>query len=177
MSKIFTKLSSLALATAVVGSGFSVNASAAELESQALDSNEFKIEVVYETQENVGVNDIGPGVGEPNQIVPYGTSKPTSTWNLSKKGRYSFNGSSNSSTLYTDYLLTGKSSVKIYVRNNDHQYSLKFKVKRKDLVFDNTVESYELALGKDTTINLTLDKSSNYYIEFTGPSTFSGYIE
>lgn len=43
MSKIFTKLSSLALATAVVGSGFSVNASAAELESQALDSNELRM--------------------------------------------------------------------------------------------------------------------------------------
>lgn len=178
MSKIFTKLSSMVLATAVVGSGFSVNASANSLESQILNSNEFVNEVVYETQENVGVNDVEPGVGEPNIIVPYGTSKPTSTWDLSTQGRYTFSGSANSFvSLYTNYLLTGKSSVKIYVRNNDHQYSLKFKVKRKDLIFDNTVKSYELALGKDTTINLTLDKSSNYYIEFTGPNTFSGYIE
>ncbi|WP_144787403.1 hypothetical protein [Lysinibacillus fusiformis] len=174
MSKIITKLSSLALATAVIGSGFSVNASAAE----ALDSNEFKNEVVYETQENVGVNDVEPGLGEPNVIVPFGTSKPTSTWDLSTQGRYPFSGSANSAvSLYTNYLLTGKSSVKIYVRNNDHQYSLKFKVKRKDLVFDNTIGSYELALGKDTTINLSFDKSSNYYIEFSGPNNFSGHIE
>lgn len=177
MSKISTKLSSLALATAVVGSGFNINAGAAELEPQVTDSNEFKTEVIYETQENVGVNDVEPGVGEPNLIVPYGTSKPTSTWNLSTQGRYDFNGSTSGPTLYTNYLLTGKSSVKIWVRNNHHQYSLKFKVKRKDLVFDNTIGSYEVAVGKDGTFTVSLDKSSNYYIEFSPPNNFSGYIE
>lgn len=178
MSEIFTKVSSLALAAAVVGSGLSVNVNAAELESQVLDSNEFKNAVFYETQENVGVNDVGPGVGDKDLIVPYGTSKPTSTWDLAKKGTYTFNGSSNSAgALYTNYLLTGKSSVKIFVRNNDHQYSLKFKVKRKDLVFDNTIKSYEVPLGKDGSYTLSLDKSSNYYIEFSGPNNFSGYIQ
>ncbi|MGG2109085.1 hypothetical protein ABFY60_01160 [Lysinibacillus pakistanensis] len=178
MSKIFTKLSSLALATAVVGSGFSVNANAAELESQVLDSNEFKNEVFYETQENVGVNDVGPGLGDPNVIVPFGTSKPTSTWDLSTKGIYTFDGSSSGPTLYTNYLLTGKSSVEIYATNQNNQFSLKFKLKRKDLIFDSTIKSFEIPAGKDGTFTVpSLDTSSNYYLEFSPPNKFYGYIK
>ncbi|TGN30378.1 hypothetical protein [Lysinibacillus sp. S2017] len=180
MSKIFTKLSSLALATAVVGSGFSVNASAAELESQVIDSNEFNNAVFYETQENVGVSEVVPGVGNPNVIVPYGVSKPTSIWNLSSQGTYSFGGSSGGADLYTDYLLTGKSSVTIKVRNNDHQYSLKFVLKRKDLIFDTTVGGpWQVSVGPGTDGSVTvsgLDKSANYYIQFTGPNNFNGSI-
>lgn len=171
MSKIFTKVSSLALAAAVVGSGFSVNASAAEL-----DANEF--ENVVSTQENVGLNDLAPGVTNTDLVVPYGTSKPTSTWDLSKDGRYSFSGYLNSvRSLYTNYLLTGKSSVKIYVNNLDHQYSVKFKVMRKDLIFDNQIGSYSVAAGSSGVVTVSLDSSSNYYIEFQGPCDFSGYIE
>ncbi|WP_301109404.1 hypothetical protein [Sporosarcina sp.] len=178
MSKFFTKLSSLALALVVVGIGLSVNVNAAELELQVLDSNEFKNSVSHETQENIGVNDVEPGIGNKDLIIPYGTSKPTSIWNLSTKGRYPFRGSSNSSTLYTDYLLTGKSSAKIIVNNTDHQYSLKFKVKRKDLLLDSTIGGpYEIPLGKSISVTLSLNKSSNYYIEFTGPNNFNGYIE
>lgn len=174
MSKFLIKLSSLALALVVVSIGFSINVNASELELQELDSND---SVFDETQENEGVNDVEPGIGNKDLIIPYGTSKPSSIWNLSTKGRYSFKGSSNSSTLYTDYLLTGKSSVNIFVKNTDHQYSLKFKVKRKDLLLDNTIGSYVVPLGKSGTVNLTLNKSSNYYIEFTGPNNFSGYIQ
>ncbi|MEK5147961.1 hypothetical protein MKX53_13160 [Psychrobacillus sp. FSL K6-4615] len=59
---------------------------------------------------------------------------------------------------------------------------MKFKVKRKDLVFDNTVGTYEVKLKPDGSYNdglftLSLDKSSNYYIEFAGPNEFNGYIE
>lgn len=175
MSKMFTKLSSLALTAAVVTSGFSVNVSAAELESQGRDSNEFKNAVIYETQKNVGVNDVRPGVGVPNGIVLYGTSKPDSIWNLSTQGGYGIEGSSNGATLYTNYLFTGKSSFTIKIRNNDN-ISLKFKLKRKDLIFDNTIGSYEISAGKDGTVTVSVDKSSNYYLEFTGPNKFRGTI-
>lgn len=180
MSKIFTKLSSLALATAVVGSGFSVNASATELESQVqiVDISETQEIVKISTQENVGLNEVGPGVGDPNEIVPYGTSKPTSTWDLSTKGRYTFSGYLNSvRSLYTDYLLTGKSSVDIYVKNND-TIRLKFKVKRKDTIFDNQIgPTYELEAGKSGTVTVSLDASSKYYIEFQGSCDVFGWIE
>lgn len=178
MSNFFTKLSSLALALVVVSIGLSVNVNAAELKLQELDSNEFKNSVSHETQENIGVNDVEPGIGNKDLITTYGTSKPTSIWNLSTKGRYPFRGSSNSSTLYTDYLLTGKSSAEIFVNNTDHQYSLKFRVKQKDLIFDKTVGGpYEVPLGRSGTVTVSLNKSSNYYIEFTGPNNFNGYIE
>lgn len=178
MCKILTKVSSLALAAAVVSSGFSVNASAAEVETLVLETNEVKNVLIYETQENVGVNDVGPGLGN-DLIVPYGTSKPTDTWNLSKKGSYSFGGSLNTArSLYTDYLLTGKSKVKVEVSNNDHQYSLKFKLKRKDAIIDNQIgPTYEVPLGKTGYVEYELDKSSNYYLEFIGPCNFSGSIK
>ncbi len=76
MSKFFIKLSSLALALVVVSIGLSVNVNAAELELQELDSNEFKNSVFDETQENEGVNDVEPGIGNKDLIIPYGTSKP-----------------------------------------------------------------------------------------------------
>ena len=178
MSKIFTKVSSMALAAAIVGSGLSVNVDAAELESKVLDSNEFKNAVFYKTQKNVGVNDVGPGVADKDLIVTYGTSKPTDTWNLSTKGSYYFEGYLNSvRSLYTNYLFTGKSSVRIDVWNKDNLNSMKFKVKRKDLIFDNTIETYTVKPGQDGYVNLTLDKSSTYYIEFLGPCNFSGTIK
>ncbi|HDR4874908.1 TPA: hypothetical protein QCR24_005867 [Bacillus cereus] len=144
-------------------------------ELQGLTSNESKKAVFYDTQENAGVNDVGPGVGDPNAIVSYGTSKPTSTWNLSTQGGYGIEGSSNGATLYTNYLFTGKSSFTIKIRNNDN-ISLKFKLKRKDLIFDNTIGSYEIPAGKDGTVTVSVDKSSNYYLEFTGPNKFRGTI-
>lgn len=179
MIKFSTKLSAMALATAIIGGAYSVNASAAESELQLMDSNESTEVVLFETEENKGVNEVAPGLGNPNEIIPYGTSKPEKTWNLSTSGRYGFSGYLNSArSLYTDYLLTGKSSVKIWARNHHHQYDLKFRLMRKDLIFDNQIGIYSVPVGKDGTVNVSkLDSSKNYYIEFIGVSDFSGYIE
>lgn len=178
--RISTKLISLALATVVIGGGFNISASASESEApiKNIDISENQEIIEISNQENVGVNEVEPGIGDPNQIVPYGTSKPTSTWNLSTKGRYTFSGYLTSvRSLYTNYLLTGKSSVSIYVRNNGTT-SMKFKVMRKDLVFDNQVGStYQVSAGKSGTVTVTLDSSKNYYIEFLGPCDFNGYIQ
>ncbi|QTD40355.1 hypothetical protein [Sporosarcina sp. Te-1] len=177
MSKISTKLTSLALATAVLGSGFSGNASATELESQVQNDGTQEI-VEISTQENVGLNEVGPGVGDPNEIVPYGTSKPTSTWDLSTQGRYTFSGYLNSvRDLYTNYLLTGKSSAEIYIWNNDTT-RLRFKVMQKNLLFDSQIgPTYELAAGATGTVNVSLDASKNYYIVFQGPCDVGGWIQ
>lgn len=181
MSKIFTKISSLALAAAVVGSGLSVNVNAAELEKKVPDSIELKDAVVSETQENVGVNEVGPGVGDPNEIVPFGTSKPTSVWNLSTQGRYGFAGSSSSmATLYTNYLITGKSSFTINVRNY-HSTPLVVKLKRKDAIIDNTLGTYTVkrftTSQDDLNVTWNVNSSSNYYLDFEGPSDFSGSFQ
>lgn len=177
MSKTFTKLSSLALAATILGSGFSINANAAELDSQ-VDSNEFKKVELHEVKQNVGVNEIAPGLGDPNQMVTFGTSKPTSVIDLSTYGRKSFEGYlTTARSLYTNDLYTGKSSFKIYVRNTGTD-TLTFKVKRKDAIFDNTVGTYEVNRGVGGTVTVSsLAKSSNYYIEFIGPANFSGWIE
>ncbi|MEK5147960.1 hypothetical protein MKX53_13155 [Psychrobacillus sp. FSL K6-4615] len=180
MSKIFTKISSLALAAAVVGSGLSVNVNAAELEKKVPDSIELKNAVVSETQENVGVNEVGAGVGDPNVIVPYDVSKPTSTWNLSTDGRYPISGKSSMATLYSNYLFTGVSSFTINIRNY-HNTSLKVKLKRKDAILDNTLETYIVkpfsSWQDDLNVSWSVNSSSKYYLEFEGPSEFSGSIQ
>lgn len=178
MSKIFTKVFSLVIAVAIISSGFSVNASASELKTQKLGTNESENLVFSENQGNVGVNGVGPGQNDENLIVPYGTSKPTSTWNLATKGQYAFSGTINSSgSLYTNYLFTGVSSATISVTNSDHQYSTKFKVMKKGSLWDSSVGSYEVEKGKSATVSVTLDKSSQYYIQFQGPTSFRGYIK
>lgn len=66
--------------------------------------------------------------------------------------------------------------AEIWVRNDDTQ-RLHFKVKRKDLLFDNQIgPTYEVGVGKSGSVNVSLDASSNYYIEFQGPCKFSGWI-
>lgn len=177
MIKFFTKVILLVLATTIISSGFNVTTSASELKTQNLNTINIENVVNSETPNNIGVNETGPGE---NLIVPYGVSKPTSIWNLAKKGRYFFSGTNNSAgSLYTNYLFTGKSTFKISVKNTDHQVGTKFKVKKKGKIFDKQIgKTYVVKQGKSGQITIKkLDKSSKYYIEFVGPTKFNGSIE
>ncbi len=49
-------------------------------------------------------------------ISTYSTSLPTKTYNLSTKGRYYFSGKANVQNLYSNYLFTGVSKVKIHAK-------------------------------------------------------------
>ena len=103
--------------------------------------------------------------------------KPSKTWDLSSKGKYSFSGSSQAATLYTNYLFTGKTSVTIKINNNKNK-DVTVKYRRKDLIFDNTIYTVTIKPNEseEFTIN-NLDKSNKYYISFSGSCDVDGYIK
>lgn len=96
--------------------------------AESVDSIVEEIDVVsfeaqdFETQENVGVS----ALEETVEVTPYGVLKPSSSsvWNLYTQGRYDFSGNATGSDLYTNYYLTGKSSVKIVITNHSSKNNL-----------------------------------------------------
>lgn len=128
------------------------------------------------TQENIGVSYVCPDCFE-SDFETQSTSKPTSVWNISKKGKYTFEGVSYHQTLYTNYKFKGKTSYTIYVKNTgDHKITVKARKGTK--VYASTT----VASGKTTSLDFSgIDKSTEFYISFsTGNSysyEFSGYIK
>lgn len=186
MNKTFIRLSSLALAAIIAVNGLAVNVNAAELESQVLDSdstfhekeesrvlesNEAKDEVFYEAEENVGVS----VVEDINDYGVYSTIKPILTWNLSKNGSFPFSGNSNRADLYTNYYVTGKSSIRIIV-NNKNNLPLTVSFKRANVLLDTNLQTYKIAAGRNLDVTWSVNSSSQYYLLFAGPSNFSGSI-
>ena len=102
-------------------------------------------------------------------------NKPTNIWNLSTKGQYEFYGDANVSELYTNYLLTGASSVKISVTNNDVN-TLKIKLYKNGSLFSTSSVNIPAHGTTSWTVN-GLSSSSNYYIKFYAPCHFEGYIK
>ncbi|MGE1166271.1 hypothetical protein ACQJ0Y_24130 [Peribacillus simplex] len=86
-----------------------------------------------------------------------------------------FSGSAQGSNLYTNKYFTGKSQVKLSVKNN-HSATLALKVYKNTSIF--AVYSETLKSGETlTAFPSGLDKSGLYYIKFVAPSNFSGYVE
>jgi len=106
-----------------------------------------------------------------------GVDKPTSTWDLSSKGRYNFSGEAYAVDLYTNYYLTGKSSVTISITNKSTSKSMKAKLFEKSAWFISESTVTVPANGTTTWTVSGLDKSAKYYIQFYNPCYFSGYIK
>lgn len=129
-------------------------------------------------QGNVGLTETPPEIGVIEGITPYSTQKPKETWNLSQKGKYPFAGAANHNSLYTDYLLTGKKSATLYVKNTSNTYNLKVSFKQKKALLDSEVMPEKtLKPGESLTYSLTLDTSGKYYLLAKAPSKFEGYIK
>ncbi|MFP3511007.1 hypothetical protein SB775_15350 [Peribacillus sp. SIMBA_075] len=127
-----------------------------------------------EEGESIGLTTESP-VNEGGGITVFGTSTPSSSHNLVKSGRMTFSGSAQGSNLYTNKYFTGKSQVKVSVKNN-HSSKLTLKMYKNTSIF--TVWSYTLSSGSTlTAFPSDLDKNGLYYIKFEAPSNFSGYVE
>lgn len=134
--------------------------------------------VNFAVQGNVGLNETPPQMEVTEGIIPYSKKKPKDTWNVSEKGKYSFSGAANHNSLYTNYLLTGKKSVTLYVKNNSNTYNLKVSFKQNKALLDSEVMPEKtLKPGESLTFNLTLDTSGKYYLLAKAPSKFEGYIK
>ncbi len=110
------------------------------------------------------------------KIEPYSTELPANVWDFSEKGRYNFGGKAGMETLYSNFLFTGASKVKIYVKNY-HKETLTVELKKNKSGI-NTVTSHKKIKGNNYDIwTVDLDSSAKYYLRFVFPSDFSGYIE
>lgn len=126
---------------------------------------------------NIGVSEVPPIVTE-SGIQPYGTSKPSSGWNLATKGRYNFKGNSYDKPLYSNYYITGVSAAKLYIKNLHSSNQLEFKLLKVQFGIDWSVYDTEVTPRGDVTCNISnLDPNEKYILRFEGPSDFEGYIE
>lgn len=122
-----------------------------------------------DSAENIGVTELPLYEINDSQIQDRGASKPTVLWDISKKGQYSFKGTSTSGTIYTSYKFTGKSSYVLYIKNSGNT-PLAITVKGDST----TVTKRTMETGKSG--YLVFETNKPFYVAFKGAS-FSGYIK
>ncbi|WP_455931122.1 hypothetical protein [Priestia aryabhattai] len=133
--------------------------------------------------ENVGVSTEIPVVSTDSEstntdggFTVFSIERP-STKNVKdlNDGQLSFSGIASGSTLYTNSHFKGKSTIKYHIKNSS---SSKLTVK--------IISSASLFASKTLTVNPSstadgtvkdLDKKKLYYISFSAPSNFSGYVK
>ncbi|CAK7000613.1 hypothetical protein KQI38_05685 [Tissierella carlieri] len=134
--------------------------------------------VVFATENktNVGLSTIKPYESE---ITISGTKVPTSTWNIATEGIYEFAGQAAYETLYTEYLITGKTSYDISVYNKKGYLDyLNIEVFKKKFGFDESLKTQ--SIQGQTTKNFSvsnLKTSDKIYIAFYVPVHANGSIK
>lgn len=100
---------------------------------------------------------------------------PRTTWNLSTRGKYDFSGDAyGKATLYSNYLFTGVDRLDITVFNTGTN-SITVTVK-KDGLIDTVVGSFTVSAGGTAVKYYDVDDNSKYYLCFSGPCHFNGWI-
>ncbi|MEC5422563.1 hypothetical protein QGM71_03535 [Virgibacillus sp. C22-A2] len=114
--------------------------------------------------------------GEEGEVSIHGLDPPGSVWDVTRKGQYDFAGKASGSTLYTNYLITGKSSYRLEIKNIQND-TLRVDLMKRNSWIDSRVATYNLS-AKSTryTFPSGLDSSGHYYLKFYAPSEFSGNI-
>lgn len=110
-------------------------------------------------------------------ITTFGIWKPSEndTIDLNNE-KMPFSGKADISSLYTNNHFTGKESVYYSITNNHTSKTLTVKRHRKGSLFAS--ETITVAPGKTVTGNFnSLNKSGRYYLKFSAPCDFEGYVE
>lgn len=106
-----------------------------------------------------------------------GTNMPTDTWNLVDRGAYNFGGLANVSDLYTEYFLTGKTTMTITVTNDSTSNVLTYGLYRKAAIGSSLVGTREVQPGDNHNwIVSDLVADNKYFIKFFAPSNFHGSV-
>lgn len=103
-----------------------------------------------------------------------GNQRPTSVWDVAKKGKYNMSGTCGYTTLYSNYKFKGKTSYTIYIKNNGSS-TLKVKAKRLTKTYGTT----SIGAGKSGRITFSsIKKATEFYVTFNGyGNSFEGYIK
>lgn len=111
-----------------------------------------------------------------DDIVTFGLDKPSSSKVKDlNKGQMTFSGNAKGSTLYTNNNFKGKTSIE-YSITNDHTKTLTVKLYTSSGWF----KTKKIEVAGNATLTGTidgLDKDTLYYLTFSAPSDFSGYVQ
>ncbi|EAG9320732.1 hypothetical protein [Listeria monocytogenes] len=130
------------------------------------------------TEDMNGADSISEGIvgynPEPLKPLLKSVYRPSSVWNIASKGKYNFAGTSNGSTLYTNYKFKGKNTYTVYVKNYG-KHVLKVKAKR----LTKTYATTSISAGKAATFTFSgIQKDTEFYVTFDGSTTnFKGDIK
>lgn len=128
------------------------------------------------SHENYNVSSVPP-IAEP-EITPFGIDPParSNVQNLNS-GKLTFSGYADRSTLYTNKNFTGKSRVTVSV-TNWHEKELTVKVICKDDILKFPVYTTKVPANAGRSVTVTgLDSNKLYYLSFSAPSDFEGYVK
>lgn len=110
------------------------------------------------------------------QITTCGTSKPGTAWNWSK-GSYHFEGQSFTQPLYSNYLFTNASKVRITACNDAEKEVLTVKLLKKQIGVDWSVSTKKIKHGETLSWQVEIDSSREYILMFQGThANFYGTI-
>ena len=124
---------------------------------------------------NNGVS-VNPSFLDDNVYSINSVSIPSSVHNLNTAGQYDFHGEAYAQDLYTNYLFTGVSKVKIHVKNN-HSKRLKVQLKEKKAGINPVVSTQYVEANNSATYTVSVNSSKKYYIRFVHECVFEGYIK
>ena len=118
-----------------------------------------------------------PPIGVANEdVTAYDNSIPSNVWNLSSSGRYDFSGvATGKANLYTNYLFTGVNSLAISVTNKNTS-TLTVTVYKNGIILTK-VGSFIVNPNTSSVKSYNVKSNNNYYIAFSSPCNFSGFVQ
>lgn len=156
--------------TAVVAvlSTHTVSVDTADLKLDVVKTWSTENEKMYVTKGNENISNAD------SMISLLGLNVPGSSVNLND-GRLPFGGTADTSTLYTNKGFYGKTKVLISVTNY-RDSKLKVTLYKKGNLL--SVKSWKVPANSGMAVSVAnLDKTAKYYLKFTAPSDFKGYVE
>jgi len=109
-------------------------------------------------------------------ISPDGISIPTETWNITTDGIYNFDGVAVIDDLYTEYLITGKTSYIVSV-NNRRSDTLTVEVYKKNLIGSSLLTTKNISGGATSAFTVSgLSSSDKIYVKYLAPLRCDGTI-
>lgn len=135
----------------------------------------FVAPAAYAADENIGVSPNPPFIGTGNEIVPYSENKPKTIWSWSN-GQYNFEGYAQNVVLYTNYMFTGVELFKIVVTNMNKSTPITVRLQRSVGGIDFSASTVKIPAGETATWFPETTASLKYYLSFSNPSNFEGYI-
>ncbi len=172
--KVFNFVFALSILTIVFCTMNSVSAQTIHLETKTYKDDS----VITTVEENVGVC---PNKRWESEFSTNGLSKPSEKWDLKKEGKYDFSGNAAKEDLYTNYLFTGVTEIRVKLHATKYQPLNAELWQRRTKLFQSDVKvatfnTVEVGYSSETTL-FGLDSSANYYIKFIAPAYFTGWIE